>query len=61
MNILGGLACFAIGIGTLSGHVQQVIPFAGIENEIGFAVLAFMMSFLCTGMGISNTKEKSNV
>lgn len=43
---LGFLISFAIGLLTITGHVQQVIHFAGPLNELGFAVMALTMSLL---------------
>jgi len=40
------IVSFAIGIGTMYGVVQNYIHFAGVENEMGFAVLAFMLGIL---------------
>tara|TARA_S200002703_G_scaffold119972_1_gene105746 strand:+ start:152 stop:352 length:201 start_codon:yes stop_codon:yes gene_type:complete len=37
---------FAVGLGTMYGVVQNYIHFAGVENEMGFAVLAFMLGIL---------------
>lgn len=37
---------FAVGIGTMHGVVQNYVHFAGVENEMGFAVLAFMLGIL---------------
>ena len=40
------IVSFAIGIGTMYGVVQNYIHFAGVENEMGFAILAFMLGIL---------------
>lgn len=43
---LGFLITFIIGLLTVTGHVQQVIHFAGPLNELAFAVMALTMSLL---------------
>ena len=40
------ICSFAIGLGTMHGVVQNYIHFAGVENEMGFALLAFMLGIL---------------
>jgi len=45
--LLGGIAAMAIGVLTVTGHVQQVIHFADPLNEMFFAALAFIMGIGC--------------
>ena len=40
------ICSFAFGLGTMHGVVQNYIHFAGVENEMGFALLAFMLGIL---------------
>ena len=44
--LVGAVGAFAVGLGTMHGVVQNYIHFAGVENEMGFAVLAFMLGIL---------------
>lgn len=45
--LVGAIGAFAVGLGTMAGIVQNYIPFAGIDNEMGFCVIAFMFSAMC--------------
>jgi hypothetical protein len=42
--LLGFLACMLIAVFTASGDVQTYIHFSGMDNEIAFCFLAFMMA-----------------
>ena len=49
-KILTSGGCLLIALGMMSGHVQQVVPFADPLNEMVFCAGALMMSVLCVGM-----------
>ena len=36
-----------MGLGTMHGVVQSYIHFAGIDNEMAFCVMAFMIGVIC--------------
>jgi len=46
LYILAALAFMGIGVLTIMGEVQKVIPFADPLNEIGFAVITILMGML---------------
>ena len=41
--LAGAICAFIVGILTMAGITQNYIPFAGIDNEMGFSLLSFMM------------------
>ena len=49
--LVGAVGAFAVGLGTMHGVVQNYIHFAGIENEMGFCFMSFMLGIICL-MGI---------
>jgi hypothetical protein len=49
--LVSAVGAFAVGLGTMHGVVQNYIPFAGVDNEIGFCIMAFMLGTICL-MGI---------
>jgi len=49
--LVGAIGAFAVGLGTMHGVVQNYIHFAGIDNEMGFCVMSFMLGSFCL-MGI---------
>ena len=48
INLLAALACFGVGIGTMSGVVQQYIYFTDPINEMVFAVVGMLMGLMFT-------------
>tara|TARA_R110000744_G_scaffold272021_2_gene385063 strand:- start:8 stop:190 length:183 start_codon:yes stop_codon:yes gene_type:complete len=44
--LVGALGSLSLGLLTMMGVTQQYIPFAGIDNEMGFSLLTFWMGFL---------------
>lgn len=44
--LLTAIISFGVAITILNGTAQQYVPFAGIENEIGCAVIALTMGVL---------------
>ena len=44
---LGMVASFSIAYLTMTGGIQQIIPFAGELNEMGFFILSCMMGTMC--------------
>ena len=46
--ILTAILSFGVGISILNGTAQQYVPFAGVENELGCAVIALTMGVLST-------------
>ena len=44
--LLGSLVFFTLAVLTLTGHVAQVIPFAGTSNELGFFMVNGVMGIL---------------
>jgi len=46
LYILAALAFMGIGVLTIMGEVQKVIPFADPLNEIGFAFITILMGIL---------------
>lgn len=44
--ILTAIVSFGVAISILNGTAVQYVPFAGIENEIGCAVIALTMGVL---------------
>jgi len=49
--LVGAVGAFAVGLGTMNGVVQNYIHFAGIDNEIGFCFMSFILGIFCL-MGI---------
>ena len=45
--LVGAISAFALGLGTMHGVVQSYIHFAGIDNEMAFCVMAFMIGVIC--------------
>lgn len=45
--ILGSLVSFYVFVSILDGTLQNKIHFAGVANEIGCAVIAGVMGFIC--------------
>tara|TARA_R110001592_G_scaffold58417_1_gene176948 strand:- start:576 stop:794 length:219 start_codon:yes stop_codon:yes gene_type:complete len=45
--LVGAISAFALSIGTMHGAVQNYIHFAGIDNEMAFCVMAFMLGGIC--------------
>ena len=45
--LVGAIGAFAVGTGTMYGVVQNYIHFAGVDNEMGFCVMAFMLGVTC--------------
>ena len=41
--LAGAIGAYSIGVLTMMGITQNYIPFAGVDNEMGFTVLSFMM------------------
>ena len=41
------VASFSIAYLTMTGGIQQIIPFAGELNEMGFFILSCMMGTMC--------------
>lgn len=56
--LAGSLVFLTIAFLTASGHVGQVIPFAGTLNELGFFVLNGVLGILYVIAGFS--KESSD-
>ncbi len=48
INLLTALACFGVGIGTMSGVVQQYVYFVDPINEMVFAVMGMLMGVMFT-------------
>jgi hypothetical protein len=46
--ILTAILSYFVAFSILNGTAQQYVPFAGIENELGCAVIALTMGVLCT-------------
>jgi len=46
--ILTAILSFGVAISILNGTAQQYVPFAGVENELGCAVIALTMGVLST-------------
>jgi len=44
--ILTAILSFGVAISILNGTAQQYAPFAGVENELGCAVIALTMGVL---------------
>ena len=44
--LLTAIISFGVAITILNGTAQQYVPFAGVENEIGCAVIALTMGVL---------------
>ena len=45
--LLGAIGAFTLAVGTMQGVVQNYIHFSGIDNEMGFALMAIFMSVIC--------------
>ena len=45
--LLGMLASFSIAYLTMAGTIQQIIPFSGELNEMGFFILNCMAGVMC--------------
>jgi hypothetical protein len=45
-SILVGILGIVIGIGTMTGHVQEVIKFADPLNEMFFCVMSFLIGVM---------------
>jgi hypothetical protein len=45
-SLFFSLAFFFIFYSTLTGEIQKIIVFQGVDNEMVFASLAFLMGFL---------------
>ena len=45
--VLGSATAFTIAYLTMTGSIQQLIPFSGELNEIGFFILSCMMGTMC--------------
>ena len=45
--VLGALVCVALGIGMITGAIQNVIAFADPLNEMFTTALLFMMAIGC--------------
>ena len=41
------LGALGLGLLTMAGVVQNYIHFAGVANEMGFALMAIFMSVIC--------------
>jgi hypothetical protein len=62
--LAGSLVFFTIAALTASGHVAQVIPFAGTLNEMGFFMLNGLMGILYAVAGFSreeSVEKKSSI
>jgi hypothetical protein len=60
-HVLGFLACMLIAVFTATGDVQTYIHFSGVDNEIAFCFLSFMMAavFMLSAI-LPDEKEKVN-
>ena len=45
--LLGAIASFTIAYLTMVGTIQQIIPFSGELNEMGFCILNVAMGVMC--------------
>jgi|TARA_R110000782_G_scaffold35099_4_gene84060 hypothetical protein len=45
--LVGAISALSLGLLTMAGIVQNYISFASIDNEMGFAVMAMLMGFMC--------------
>jgi len=45
--LVGAICALSLGLLTMAGVVQNYIHFAGVENEMGFALMAIFMSVMC--------------
>jgi len=45
--LVGAVGAFTLAVGTMHGVVQNYIHFAGVENEMGFALMAMFLSVIC--------------
>ena len=45
--LVGAIGAFTVGLGTMHGIVQNYIHFAGIDNEMGFCLMSFMLGGIC--------------
>ena len=62
--LLGGILFLTIAALTVTGHVAQVIPFAGTLNEMGFFILNGLMGILYVVAGFSreeSVEKKSSI
>ena len=56
--IAAGIASLLLGINTITGTVQEVIPFNDPVNEMFFAFTSILLGILCL---IISTKEENKV
>jgi hypothetical protein len=45
--LVGAVGALSLGLLTMAGVVQNYIHFAGVANEMGFALMAIFMSVIC--------------
>jgi hypothetical protein len=45
--LVGAVGALGLGLLTMAGVVQQYVHFAGVANEMGFALMAIFMSIIC--------------
>lgn len=44
--LIGAIVALSVGFLTMMGVVQKYIHFAGVENEMGFSLLAIFMGII---------------
>lgn len=59
--LLGSLVFLTIAALTATGHVAQVIPFAGTLNELGFFMLNGVMGILYAVAAFSTESKKPSI
>ena len=45
--LVGAVGALGLAVLTMAGVVQQYIHFSGVDNEMGFALMAIFMSVMC--------------
>ena len=58
-HVLGAIASFAIAFSIMQGSAQKVVHFAGVANEMGTCLFAFMLGIGFTIMAIPERKKKN--
>ena len=58
LGLTGALVAFGVTVLTVTGDVQKTIHFAGIGEEIAFALFTLIIGFLNLAMAVSSITRK---